>query len=53
MRTFAHNNSTWRLGVEEEAYQTMYLNLYSTLKYQKSFWDNHTLTVLGGYNSGI
>ncbi len=48
--SFAHNNSTWRLGVEEEAYQTMYLNLYSTLKYNKTFGTNHTITVLGGYN---
>lgn len=48
--TFAHNNSTWRLGVEEEAYQTMYLNLYSTLKYQKTFKDVHNFTLLGGYN---
>lgn len=48
--SFAHNNSTWRLGVEENSYQTMYLNLYSTLKYQKTFNVNHTINLLGGYN---
>jgi len=48
--SYAHNNSTWRLGVRENWYSSMWTTLYSTLNYKKVFNDVHNVNILGGYN---
>ncbi|WP_339925700.1 TonB-dependent receptor [uncultured Cyclobacterium sp.] len=48
--TYAHNNSTWQLGVRENWYSSMWTTLYSTLNYKKIFNGVHNVNILGGYN---
>ncbi len=48
--SFAHNNSPWRMGVQENWNQNLMTTAYSTLDYNKSFHEVHNLNVLAGYN---
>lgn len=48
--SYAHNNSTWRLGVTDVNRQTTLTTLFSTLSYNKIFNEDHGLDILAGYN---
>lgn len=48
--SYAHNNSTWQLGVRERWQTQMLSTFYSTLNYQKQFNAIHDVNILGGYN---
>lgn len=48
--SYAHNNSTWQLGVQERWYSSMMTTFYSTLNYHHLFNQNHNVNVLAGYN---
>ncbi|MGR3304371.1 MAG: SusC/RagA family TonB-linked outer membrane protein, partial [Candidatus Scalindua sp.] len=47
--SYAHNNSTWKLGVRDEWRSNSFTTFYSTLNYMKSF-GNHNINVLAGFN---
>jgi TonB-linked SusC/RagA family outer membrane protein len=48
--SYAHNNSTWRLGVTDVNRQTTLTTLFSTLNYSKVFNESHGIDILAGYN---
>ncbi|MEO5603455.1 MAG: TonB-dependent receptor [Cyclobacteriaceae bacterium] len=48
--TYAHNNSTWQLGVREAWSTRMMTTFYSTLNYHHLFNETHNVNVLAGYN---
>ncbi|MCC5937915.1 MAG: TonB-dependent receptor [Lunatimonas sp.] len=48
--SYAHNNSTWQLGVRENWSTQMLTTFYSTLNYHKLFNNEHDLNILAGYN---
>ena len=47
---YAHNNSTWQLGVRESWSTRMFTTFYSTLNYRRLFNQTHNVNVLAGYN---
>ena len=47
--SFAHNNSTWQLGVQDNWSTNMLTTFYSTLDYKKTV-GNHNFNLLAGYN---
>ena len=48
--TFSHNNSPSTLGVRNNMYTTLLTTLYSTLNYQKTFADAHSVGAMLGYS---
>ncbi|MEX0882935.1 MAG: TonB-dependent receptor [Cyclobacteriaceae bacterium] len=48
--SYAHNNSTWQLGVRETWNTGLWTTFYSTLNYRRLFNDTHNLNILAGYN---
>lgn len=48
--TYAHNNATWHLGVNDNMTQNLLTTLYSTLNYNKLINGVHNITALAGYN---
>jgi TonB-linked SusC/RagA family outer membrane protein len=47
---YAHNNSTWQLGVRENWSTRMWTTFYSTLNYRRLFNETHNVNILAGYN---
>jgi TonB-linked SusC/RagA family outer membrane protein len=47
--TWAHNNSTWQLGVRDTWYSNLLTTFYSTLNYRHLFNGVHNVSILGGY----
>ncbi|MEX2592953.1 MAG: TonB-dependent receptor [Anditalea sp.] len=48
--SYAHNNSTWQLGVRETWSTRMWTTFYSTLNYRRLFNEIHHVNLLAGYN---
>lgn len=48
--SYAHNNSTWQLGVRETWNTRMWTTFYSTLNYRRLFNETHNVNILAGYN---
>jgi TonB-linked SusC/RagA family outer membrane protein len=49
--TYAHNNSTWRLGVQDNWSTNLLTTFYSTLNYRHTFNSVHNVNVLGGFQT--
>lgn len=49
--TYAHNNSTWQLGVRDTWYTNLLTTFYSTLNYKHQFNGVHNVNVLGGFQT--
>ncbi len=48
--TYAHNNGTWHLGVNDNMTQNLLTTLYSTLNYNKLINGVHNVSAMAGYN---